>query len=127
MENNALKVTGKQHFMGKEIPVVLGGFSSNAKCVSDKTVAELHGQPEREIRRRIAENIRRFTENVDYIDLVQRVGESHTLELLSSLGYAKQAITQAYHIYIFSESGYAKLVKIMDTYKAWDIYEHLLE
>jgi len=119
--------TGTQPFMGREIPIVLGGFGPNARCVCDKTVAELHGQPEREIRRRITDNIRRFTSNVDYIDLAQRVGESHTLELLTALGYAKQSITQAEHIYILSERGYAKLVKIMDTDQAWDVYNHLLD
>ncbi len=130
MENNSITtiaVSGKQPFMGKEIPVVLGGFGPNARCVCDKTVAEIHGQPEREIRRRITDNIKRFTSNVDYIDLAQRVGESHTLELLSALGYAKQSITQAAHIYIFSERGYAKLVKIMDTDQAWEVYERLLD
>lgn len=68
-----------------------------------------------EIRRRITDNIKRFVENIDVIDLKQRMGESHTLELLLSLGYAKQSITQAEHIYLLSERGYAKLIKIMDT------------
>ncbi len=34
--------TGTQPFMGREIPIVLGGFGPNARCVCDKTVAELH-------------------------------------------------------------------------------------
>ena len=42
-----------------------------------------------------------------------RIGEGDTLELLLSLGYAKQSITQAEHICILSEHGYAKLIKIM--------------
>ena len=35
--------------------------------------------------------------------------------MLLSLGYAKQSITQAEHIFILSERGYAKLIKIMNT------------
>lgn len=31
---------GKQNFMGREIPVVYGGFGEGKKCVSDKTIAE---------------------------------------------------------------------------------------
>lgn len=124
---NELKVTGKQKFMGLEIPVVLGGFGESKKCISDKTVAEIHNQAEREIRRRVSDNIKRFTENVDYIDLKQRVGESHTLELLLNLGYAKQSITQAEHIYILSERGYVKLIKIMDTDLAWEIHDKLMD
>lgn len=76
-----LIVSGKQKFMGKEIPIVNGGFGEEKRCMCDKTIAEIHGQAEREIRRRITDNIKRFKENVDYIDLKKGVGDSHTLEL----------------------------------------------
>jgi len=124
---NDLKVTGKQDFMGKEIPVVLGGFGPDKRCICDKVAAEIHAQPEREIRRRITDNIRRFVENVDYIDLKQRVDESHTLEILESSGYSKQSVTQAQHIYLLSERGYAKLIKIMDSDLAWEIHDKLID
>lgn len=122
-----LTVTGKQPFMGGEIPVITGGFGPDAKCICDKTVAELHGMEAKHVRELVNRNIARFRENVDYIDLSQRVAQNDTLELLTALGYAKQSITQAAHIYLLSERGYAKLVKIMDTDQAWDIYEHLLD
>lgn len=122
---NSLFVKGKQPFMGKEIPVVLGGFGSDQKCICDKTIAEIHNQSVREIRRRITDSISHFRQNVDYIDLGQRVGESHTLELLKNIGYSQQSIVQADHIYILSERGYGKLIKIMDTDQAWEIYENL--
>lgn len=127
MSINELTVTGKQNFMGIDIPVVWGGFGADKKCILDKTIAEIHNQPDREIRRRITDNIKRFRENVDIIDLKQRVGESHTLEILLSIGYSKQAITQADHIYILSERGYGKLVKIMDTDLAWEIYDNIMD
>ena len=127
MSINELTITGKQNFMGIDIPVVLGGFGADKKCISDKTIAEIHNQPEREIRRRITDNIKRFRENVDVIDLKQRVGESHTLEILLSIGYSKQTITQAEHIYILSERGYGKLVKIMDTDLAWEVYDNIMD
>lgn len=122
-----ITVTGSQNFMGLEIPVVLGGFGADKKCISDKTIAEIHSQPEREIRRRIIDNIVRFREDIDVIDLKKRVGESHTLELILSLGYAKQSITQAKHIYLLSERGYAKLIKIMDTDLAWEVHDKLID
>lgn len=133
-----LTVKGSQKFMGKEIPVVAGGFGENAKCISDKTVAEIHKMEVWNIRARITDNIKRFKDGIDYIDMKQRlyqtktlrsegVGESHTLELLQSLGYAKQAITQAEHIYLLSERGYAKLIKIMDTDLAWEIHDKLMD
>lgn len=124
---NNLTVTGKQNFMGKDIPVVLGGFGEDKKCISDKTIAEIHEQPVSEIRRRITDSIKRFKKNIDFIDMKQRMGESHTLDFLLNLGYAKQSITQAEHIYILSERGYAKLIKIMDTDLAWEVHDRLID
>lgn len=120
---NKLQILGKQEFMGKEIPVIEGGFGEGKRCLTDKTIAEIHNQPTREIRRRINDNIKRFKEYIDFIDL-KGVGESHTL---ASLGYAKQSITQAEHIYLLSERGYAKLIKIMDTDLAWEIHDKLID
>lgn len=122
-----LKVNGKQDFMGKEIPVVLGGFGEGKKCICDKTIAEIHGMECKHIRERINQNIARFNENIDFVDLKQRVGLADTLGLLQELGYAKQSITQAEHIYILSERGYAKLVKVMDTDLAWEIHDKLMD
>lgn len=122
---NSLTVKGKQPFMGKEIPVVLGGFGPDQKCICDKTIAEIHGMRIADVRRRISDNISHFRENIDYIDLVKGVRETHTLELLKNLGYSQQSIVQADHIYILSERGYGKLIKIMDTDQAWNIYENL--
>ena len=122
MSNNEILVTGRQIFMGKEIPVVLGGFGENKKCVSDKTIAEIHGMKTKNVRARITDNIIRFNENIDFIDLKQGAYETSTLELLINLGYTKSAITQVDHIYLISERGYEKLVKIMDTDFAWKVF-----
>lgn len=120
-------VTGTQNFMGHEIPVVLGGFGENAKCISDKTIAEIHGQPAYEIRKSVGRNITRFNKGVDYIDLAERSNEITTLDLALQLGYSKQAVKQADHIYLLSERGYAKIIKIMDTDLAWEIHDHLVD
>ncbi|MCB6343640.1 ORF6N domain-containing protein [Enterocloster lavalensis] len=122
-----LTIQGRQRFMGKEIPVVLGGFGEGKRCVSDKTIAEIHKMEPKHVRERISQNINRFKKSVDYIDIKQRVGETGTLEFLLKLGYAKQSITQAEHIYILSERGYAKLIKIMDTDLAWEIHDQLID
>lgn len=124
--------------MGKEIPVVLGGFGEGKKCICDKTVAEIHDMGAFKVRERIANNISRFKENIDFIDLKKGIltadtsekkgmGDSHTLEFALELGYTKSAITQAEHIYLLSERGYAKLIKIMDTDLAWEIHDRLID
>ncbi len=121
-----IKVTGTQPFMGMEIPVVLGGFGPEARCICDRTAAEIHGTDAIKIRERINSNIGRFSKGIDYVDMAQRIRAADTLEILHSLGYSKQAITQAEHIYILSERGYFKLVKILNSDQAWDVYENLL-
>lgn len=93
MEN--LTVKGEQEFMGKDIPIVFGGFGKGKKCVSDKTVAEIHSIPVTEVRKTIGRNIERFKENIDFLDFGQRSNEITTLDFLKTLGYAKQSITQA--------------------------------
>ncbi len=122
-----LKVIGNQNFMEKEISVVLGGFGEGKKCMSDKTIAEIHNIQTKHVRERITQNINRFKETIDFIDFKQRVGEIGTLELLQNIGYSKQSITQAEHIYILSERGYAKLIKIMDTDLACEIHDKLID
>lgn len=122
-----LKITGKQTFMGVEIPVILGGFGENKRCMSDKSIAQIHGMNTFNVRKRITDNINRFKESIDIIDVKQRIHEINTLEFLQKLGYAKQSITQAEHIYILSERGYSKLIKIMDTDLAWEVHDKIMD
>lgn len=142
---NNLTVKGSQKFMGKEIPVVAGGFGENAKCVSDKTVAEVHGIEIKHVRELINRNIKRFKLAVDIIDLKAIVLNDNNLEssrserphfkscaldaqhLLEQLGYTQMQISKSEHIYMLSERGYAKLIKIMDTDLAWEIHDKLMD
>lgn len=118
---------GNQIFMGREIPVIYGGFGETQKCISDKTVAELHNMQNRHVREAITNNNKRFKENIDFIDVKKGVDVVDTSELLADIGYTKQMIIQAEHIYILSRRGYAKLIKIFDTDLAWEVYEKLLD
>ena len=121
-----IKILGKQQFMGKEIPIVLGGFGENQKVVTDKMVAGIHGMEVKNVRARITDNIKRFKENVDFIDLLNcRLPDKQ--QLLEQLGYSKMQIAKAEHIYLLSERGYAKLIKIMDTDLAWEIHDKLID
>lgn len=120
---NELIVRGTQNFMGMEIPVVEGGFGEGKRCLTDKTISNIHGMQPKNVRARITDNLKRFKENIDVIDLKRAYDTSTLIEL----GYAKQSITQAEHIYLLSERGYAKLIKIMDTDLAWEIHDKLID
>ena len=118
-----VQVLGVQNFMGMEIPVVEGGFGEGKRCLTDKTIAKIHGMQPKNVRARITDNLKRFKENIDVIDLKRAYDTSTLIEL----GYAKQSVTQAEHIYLLSERGYAKLIKIMDTDLAWEIHDKLID
>ena len=120
---NKIIVRGTQSFMGMEIPVVEGGFGEGKRCLTDKTISNIHGMQPKNVRARITDNLKRFKENIDVIDLKRAYDTSTLIEL----GYAKQSITQAEHIYLLSERGYAKLIKIMDTDLAWEIHDKLID
>lgn len=122
---NEISISGTQEFMGREIPVILGGFGKDKKCMSDKTVAEIHGMEIKHIRELVTRNIKRFKNEIDYIDLKVVVPNDHNL--MTSLGYSKMQISKSQHIYLFSERGYAKLIKIMDTDEAWDVHDQIMD
>ena len=45
----------------------------------------------------------------------------------NEIGFTQNAWNRAKNIYLLSERGYAKLLKIMDDDKAWDIYDELVD
>lgn len=132
--NNELRINGTQEFMGLDIPVVLGGFGGGKKCISDKTIAEIHKMKIKHIRELINRNNNRFEKGKDIIDLKvvvpnddKNVSDEITNNLLFELGYTRMQISKAEHIYILSERGYAKLIKIMDTDLAWEVHDKLID
>ena len=114
---NEIIINGTQDFMGIKIPVIEGGFGEGKRCLTDKTISNIHGMQPKNVRARITDNLKRFKENIDIIDLKRAYDTSTLIEL----GYAKQSITQAKNIYLLSERSYAKLIKIMDTDLAWEM------
>lgn len=123
---NEIKLNGKQTVMGVEIPVIEGGFGENCKCVTDKMVAEIHGIKTIHVRENISKNLSRFRKGIDYIDM-KKVIDTADNNLLLSIGYTKMQISKSDVIYLLSERGYAKLIKIMDSDKAWEIHDILMD
>lgn len=121
---NELAVKGKQEFMGKEIPIIYGGFGEGQKVMLARDVAEIHGAELKVINQNINRNIKRFRENVDIIDLKT---QSLPVTELEQLGFNKQSVANSKNIYLLSERGYAKLIKIMDTDLAWEIHDKLID
>lgn len=100
-----------------------GGFGKDKKAMLVKEISEIHNQPLGEINRRINENRKHFIDGKDILDI-----RANGFEPLGrELGYTKQSFNQSTNIYILSERGYAKLLKIMDDDLAWEKYDQLVD
>ena len=121
----SMMVQGKMNFMGIEIPVVSGGFGEGKMCILAKTVAEIHGVALKTVNQNIKNNEKRFKDGIDIIDLKNSVISNDSL--LEKLGYSKQSIANSKNIYLLSERGYAKLIKIMDDDKSWEVHDKLVD
>ena len=119
---NNIQVKGTQNFMGVEIPVIEGGFGTDKKCITDKTIAEIHNMQVKHVRELIKNNFKRFKENIDIIDLLS---DDKFKVVVNDLGLKGSNRTK--NIFILSERGYSKLIKIMDTDLAWEIHDKLMD
>ena len=119
---NEIQVKGTQNFMGAEIPVIEGGFGTDKKCITDKTIAEIHNMQVKHVRELIKNNFKRFKENIDIIDLLS---DDKFKVVVNDLGLKGSNRTK--NIFILSERGYSKLIKIMDTDLAWEIHDKLMD
>ena len=120
---NDLKIIGKEHIGKIEFTGIEGGFGKNKKAMLAKDIAQIHNQPLKEINRRINDNLSRFKSNVDIIDFLS--GPEPLRKFAEDNGLIGSNRTQ--HVYLLSERGYAKLLKILDDDKAWDIYDKLVD
>ena len=123
---------GTQEFMNKQIPVIVGGFGEDQKVVLAKTIAEIHGMKTKHVNELINRNIKRFKSEIDILDLGVVLNDTE----LKELGFTQQALNsykglrakgKGGNIYLLSERGYAKLIKIMDTDLAWEIHDRLID
>lgn len=104
-----LIIKGNQKFLGKEIPVIEGGFGEGKRCILASSIAFQHDVELKELNRIINRNIIRFTEN----DLIDFLSDSEALR-----NFAKEngliVSNRTKNIFLLSERGYTKLVAMMD-------------
>lgn len=113
-----IDVVGTQEFLGKQIPVIEGGFGEGEKVVLAKTIAEIHEIELRAVNQLLNENIDEFEEGIDILDLKNSIISADSL---LELGFTKQSIANSKNIYILSEQGYFTLVSLMRTDKAKEL------
>ena len=118
-----LTVKGMQTFLGKEIPVIEGGFGEDQKVMLVKTIAEIHGVAPRDLNKLINNNIDEFEFGIDILDL--KNDEDFAVIAKNSGLYSQNALNASANIYLLSEQGYMALVNLMRTEKAKEIRKQL--
>lgn len=120
---NDLKVIGREHIGHIEFTGIEGGFGENKKAMTVKDIAKIHNRPAYKINELINRNRKRFKDGIDILDL------KHILQKDTFLvyGFTKAEWGNATNIYLLSERGYSKLLKILEDDKAWEVYDQLVD
>lgn len=120
---NELKVLGKEKIGAFEFTGIEGGFGEDKKAMLVKDIAVIHESNVRRINEVINRNRKRFRYGVDIIDLLSN---KNFAVVLNDSGFTQNQINASNNIYLLSERGYAKLLKILEDDKAWEIYDELI-
>ena len=120
---NSLKILGQQKVGNFEFTGIEGGFGEGKKSMLVKDIAEIHKRSSKVINQAINMNIKRFRAGVDILDLKASNFEVNLIDL----GFTQNAINRSNNIYLLSERGYSKLLKILEDDTAWEIYDQLVD
>lgn len=120
----SLKVIGQEKIGKFEFTGIEGGFGKDKKAMTINDIAVIHSTTVKRLNELINRNRKRFKDGIDIIDLLSN---KNFEVVLNDLGFNQNQINRSNHIYLLSERGYAKLLKIMDDDKAWDIYDELVD
>ncbi len=119
-----IKINGVKDIEGMRFHDIEGGFGEKNKAILAKEISNLHERELKEINRRINDNRKRFKDGIDIIDLK----DSEFEVLLKHHGiYNQNSINRSENIYLLSERGYSKLLKILEDDIAWEQYEKLVD
>ena len=120
---NSLKILGQEKVGNFEFTGIEGGFCEGKKSMLVKDIAEIHKRSSKVINQAINMNIKRFRAGVDILDLKASNFEVNLIDL----GFTQNAINRSNNIYLLSERGYSKLLKILEDDTAWEIYDQLVD
>lgn len=100
----------------EKLAVVLSdlGFGKSKKSMLVKDIAKIHEQNVGNVNLLINRNRKRFKDNIDIIDLKHK----NFAIVLSKSGFTQNQINATKNIYLLSERGYAKVLKIIEDDKA---------
>lgn len=118
-----LKILGQEKIGQYEFTGIEGGFGEDKRAMLVRDIAVIHNLETRTVNQTINRNIKRFKTGIDILDLKQITRS----DVFSEYGFNKAQWGNANNIYMLSERGYAKLLKILEDDTAWDIYDELVD
>ncbi|MGU8770391.1 ORF6C domain-containing protein [Clostridium perfringens] len=121
---NNLIVNGIKNIDGMKFHDIEGGFGEGKKAMLVKEIANIHNKDLRVINQNIERNRERFKDNIDIVDLK---GTDFAITLSDSGIYTQNSINASKNIYLLSERGYSKLLKILEDDFAWEQYDKLVD
>ena len=121
---NNLELRGTTKVMERSIPDIAGGFGEGKKSMLAQDIAKFHNKELRAVNQAINMNKNRFKNCVDVIDIKR---EDFVINLVDSGFLTQNQINASGNIYLLSERGYAKLIKIFNDDLSWEIYDRLLD
>jgi len=120
----ALKLMGTTKVVGREIPNIAGGFGKGKKSMLAKDIAGFHNKKRIHVNEAINNNKNRFRNGIDLIDLKE---SEFVIDLVDNNILSKMQVAKSNNIYLLSERGYAKLIKVFDDDLSWEMYDRLLD
>ena len=123
MSNELIKINDIKEVNGMKFHEIEGGFGENKKSILAKEIASIHNRKLFKVNELINNNRIRFKDNIDIVDLK---GTEFAILLEDSGIYTQNSINASKNIYLLSERGYSKLLKIMDDDLAWKKYDELV-
>lgn len=122
--NKIIKINGLKEIEGMKFHDIEGGFGESKKAMLAKEIANIHGRDLKDINRNINKNLSRFKKDIDIVDIK---GTEFEVILNHHGIYNQNSINRSENIYLLSERGYAKLLKILEDDVAWEQYEKLVD
>ena len=124
MATESIKINDVKEISGMKFHEVEGGFGEGKKSILAKEIAKIHQRSIGNVNKLINDNRIRFKDNIDIVDLNK---EEFAIVLSNSGIYTQNSINASKNIYLLSERGYSKLLKIMDDDLAWKKYNELVD
>ncbi|MCI1966316.1 MAG: ORF6N domain-containing protein [Oscillospiraceae bacterium] len=121
---NKIKIGGLVTIGDMKFHDIEGGFGKDKRAMLVKEIAEIHGKEIKYINKQINANRKHFIDGKDILDLA---GTKFEVHLVNHRIFSQNSINRSENIYILSERGYFKLLKILEDDLAWEKYGELLD